>query len=391
MDKLKVLFSFALVRAFRFFRKIPYSQNRELLIVKVDGIGDYILFRNFIEVIKKSKKYRDHKITLVGNSLWKDLATHFDKEVVDHFIWIDRHKFSRSFSYCFKSLWSLSKKSYTVSINGAISREFLLGDLLIGSVYSKKKICAKSHINPNLSWLMDQVGGHFYNQTVRIPKSCKFEFYKNKHYIGQIIGEQISQKKPLFSLKQAGEFPHRAPYAVLSIGAGSKKRQWPISYFAQVAEYLHTVKKLRIFICGGLQDRESALEFSKHFSHVYENLVGKESLCQFVETLGGAEVLVSNESMAPHLAVALEVPQIITISNGNHLGRFIPYPNEIYKHYHPVFHPGVSLEEQSAESLQRQFEFESPLDICEIKPEQVIASLKVLFSSRTLRVSSLSQ
>ncbi len=51
--------------------KIPPSNS--LLIVRLDAIGDYILFRNFLKVIRNSEKFNNYTITLCGNTLWKDI------------------------------------------------------------------------------------------------------------------------------------------------------------------------------------------------------------------------------------------------------------------------------------------------------------------------------
>jgi hypothetical protein len=43
------------------------TSNKNLLLIKTDVIGDYILFRNFISEIRKKTKYQNANITLVGN------------------------------------------------------------------------------------------------------------------------------------------------------------------------------------------------------------------------------------------------------------------------------------------------------------------------------------
>lgn len=53
------------------------------------AIGDYILFRNFIKVIKESERYKNYSFTLLGNKIWKDIAEEYDNEYIDKFIWID--------------------------------------------------------------------------------------------------------------------------------------------------------------------------------------------------------------------------------------------------------------------------------------------------------------
>ena len=65
----------------------PYS--RRILLVRLDGIGDYILFRNFIQSCKESRKFRGMKIDLLGNIRWKELSEVLDARCVDRFYWIN--------------------------------------------------------------------------------------------------------------------------------------------------------------------------------------------------------------------------------------------------------------------------------------------------------------
>ena len=47
-------------------RLIPNKKRgKQLLVIKMDEIGDYILFRNLIPYFKKSEKYKNHKKSFV--------------------------------------------------------------------------------------------------------------------------------------------------------------------------------------------------------------------------------------------------------------------------------------------------------------------------------------
>ncbi len=82
-----------IVKAHNLFRYLIYlildliiSQQKQtkspntLLLIKLDSIGDYILFRNFLSFIRKNHKFSNHRITLIGNIIWKDLSETFDNE-----------------------------------------------------------------------------------------------------------------------------------------------------------------------------------------------------------------------------------------------------------------------------------------------------------------------
>ena len=97
---------------------------KSLLLIRLDAIGDYILFRNYVEILKKSEKYKDYSITLLGNSVWKDLTKELDSEFVDKFIWLDRNRFSKDLFYRYKKLKEIVSSGYEVLVGSTFSRTF---------------------------------------------------------------------------------------------------------------------------------------------------------------------------------------------------------------------------------------------------------------------------
>src|ERR1700744_3387262 len=69
---------------FKFLAAFRRSKKR-LLIIKTDAIGDFILFRNFIEIVKRSEKYGDYEIDLLANDLCRDIALTYDASFISEF------------------------------------------------------------------------------------------------------------------------------------------------------------------------------------------------------------------------------------------------------------------------------------------------------------------
>ena len=91
ISKLKTLIKFIIYYIINLLVKPSKDINKNtLLFIRLDAIGDYVMFRNFIEILKKSDKYKNYNITLVGNSAWKNLSEELDKEYMDKFIWISK-------------------------------------------------------------------------------------------------------------------------------------------------------------------------------------------------------------------------------------------------------------------------------------------------------------
>lgn len=76
-----------------------YKNYDTVLIFRLDNIGDYVLFRNFLPLIKKSPKYVDKKIILIGNQCWTSLSLTYDSSYFDDAIFIDCKRFHRNIAY----------------------------------------------------------------------------------------------------------------------------------------------------------------------------------------------------------------------------------------------------------------------------------------------------
>lgn len=347
-----------------------------LLLVRTDTIGDYVLFRNFIEIIKKNKKYKNHRITLFGNIAWKELAIEFDDQFIDEFIWIDIRKFEKNLPYRFKKLSLVSSRGYEVLINPIFSRDFYTSDTVAKLVSANKKVAHIGDLS-NLSISQKQISDRFYTDLVPVNNISMFEFYRNKDFFEYFLGETLVINKP--TIRPAFrtlniELPDN--FTVLFVGASSTVRRWSASNFAKVAEHLKQACGQEIVLCGGPSDRGTAHEFSRYFPDDHLDLVGKTSMTELLSIIDHATLLISNETVAPHLAVALGGVQSIVISNGNHYGRFTPYPLAITDLYYGIYHPDTTINPNTYANSSNSYGGRSYLNINDIDVKEVISKIK---------------
>ena len=89
---------------FLFLRNEDNSDKNNVLIVRLDSIGDYILFRNYLIELRKAKEFESASLTLCGNLKWKQLGIELDGDTINKFIWIDIKKFYNNVFYRFRKL-----------------------------------------------------------------------------------------------------------------------------------------------------------------------------------------------------------------------------------------------------------------------------------------------
>ena len=129
-------------------------------------------------------------------------------------------------------------------------------------------------------------------------------------------------------------------------------------------------------LCGALSDKEDVNKFAKYFQDDYTDLVGQTSLIELLHVIYNGNIMISNDTCAPHFAIALEMMNIFVIYNGNHFGRFTPYPKKISGNYHVIYHPKIEKNLDDYKTLSNSYGFGSNLNINEIHAESVIKKIK---------------
>ena len=373
ISKLKTLIKLIIY----YFINLSVNSSKEikpksLLLIRLDAIGDYVLFRNFIELLKKSEKYKEYSITLLGNSAWKSLSQELDSEFVDDFIWLDRNKFNKDFIYRYKKLKEIVANGYEVVLSPMYSREFFVGDNIVKIINAKEKIGSIGDLSNIRKW-QKNIGDKYYDILVPAQDELMFEFDRNKEFFENILDEKLDIKKPHIDLKLK-TLPFELPekYAILFISASASFRKWNIERFAKIGEYLKEKHGYEIVLCGAPSDAEDALKFKEYFYGSCIDLVGKTSLIELLHVIYNGNLMIANETSAPHFAVALEMTNVFVIYNGNHYGRFTPYPKEVSENYHVIYHPEIEKDLDDYKKLSNSYGFGSSLNINDITKEMVI-------------------
>ena len=347
---------------------------KTVLLIRIDGIGDYILFRNFIEFIKNSQIYKNSKLTFLGNSIFKELVENFENSFIDECIWINRNKFYTNFFYRFKMVKLISEKSYETIINPIYSRDFFWVDVIVWLTNSNLKIGSEGNTGNETIW-QKKISDQFYTKLIPCRKDIIFEFERNREFVQQLLLQKVSISKPTYNISNKDiPYLNLSNYIVLFIGGGFSFRRWSIENFVNVALYLNSKYSLNIVLCGGKEDISNANIFQNQYSLKFTNLVGKISFCDFMQVLRKSKLLISNETSAPHLAMSLNVTTVV-IYNGNHFGRFTPYPQNMDNKYHLVCHPEIEKDKKDYMEKSNSYKFSSKLNINDITPSLVIAKL----------------
>ncbi len=349
-----------------------YVKEKTLLLVRLDAIGDYVLFRNFIKVLKESERFRTYRFTLCGNVVWRDLSENYDKDYIDDFIWVDRAKFySKHLLYRFRTLRHVGARGFETAIHSVYSRDFFWGDAIVRASQARERIGSAGDLGNMVRW-QKNCSDRYYTKLIASSRINMFEFSRNKEFIQNLLGTAIDMAKPYVAVRpgKTEHFSGSAP-VVLFPGAGKEFRRWSAKNFAEIADYLDGKYKGPILIAGGSNDRplaERIISLAK--SKRLKDVTGQFSLSDLLDVLSKSSLLISNETGAVHLAVLAGI-KVLCISNGNHFGRFNPYPEEISDKVLYIYPKPIMDKLPDFDCLKEQYRFASPLNINDIGVQDV--------------------
>lgn len=355
--------------------------RKKLIIVKLDQIGDYVLFRNFLAVLKDSPEYRHYELTLLGNKECRDLAESLDKNVVDRFLWLDKQRYAK-WKFCRKRFHAkLKGLHFDVLVSPLFSRENCWTEPVVQAISADEKIGSVGDLT-NITAAHRFIANDNYTRLIPARKGVVFEFLRNKEFFEHLLGCAIDIKGPRIIISPSTR-PIQDRYAVLFPGATGKYRRWAEERFAETAGYLYQRHGLKSVICGSDRDRALGRRIVKPATskHVID-LSGKTALGELPVIFHGAHLLITNDTSAHHIAAAVGT-RTICLSNGNTFGRFVPYPPEISEAITYAYPSEIEQNLHSFDDLVEKYGYASRLDMNLVSVDRVKSLIDECLRSRS--------
>lgn len=303
---------------FRLFAKFRRSGKR-LLIIKTDAIGDYILFRNFLEVLKISQIYKDYRIDLLGNVLWQDVSLKYDSPYISNFIFIKAESLYESPLQTLKTGWKLFRNNYEIVLQPTFSRT-LITDGLAALTAAKCAIGFESNTE-RIPLKYKQKTDKFYTRLLALPPDIYFEFNRSKYFIESVIGKSIALNSTSIGPEETDKNG-----IIIFPGAGVVKREWKKENLLALIKLLQQYSAQSIYLAGSKAEILAGEYLEANLpSQSVINIIGKSSLPELIGMIANASLVIANDTSAIHIAVAAKTKSVC-ILGGGHFERFLPYP-----------------------------------------------------------------
>lgn len=310
------------------------NQKKKLLVIKLEGLGDFIIF--LPSLINYKKIFPDHTLTLlVDSTINYQIAKRYEGEIIDSIILLDSKKFSKNIFFRFTFAKLLYTSNFDITINPIYYRR-KISDFLVRITASKMRIgfagyeIEKRKKNFNTSKI--------YTDIISVPPSITNEFYRHKHLVETLYSHSVENYHPIFPMQESdrvaattllgtlGLSPHK--YVAIFPGAGRAVSKWPPENFAKIIDYLQD-KNIATVICGSAMEKLIAEKILDNVTPVYKskiiNLTGNTDIFTTAGIIQLSQLYVGNDSGPTHLAEAVGATIICPLGLG-HFREF--YPSE---------------------------------------------------------------
>jgi ADP-heptose:LPS heptosyltransferase len=304
-------------------RIFPARRQRVALIIRLDAVGDFFIWMQSgaAELCEYGRRL-GLKNVLVANSSWAEFARTLN--IWDAVLEVDTARFSRIGWYRFKCLRQIRAFGATVSIQPRAARSFQLDDEIVRVAGADRRIGSEA-TDLNTGRALRRLGDSFYTQLVPVNRDRReHETVRNCDFTRAIAG--VVPKPYMFSQQDKAVRP-----GVIAVvpGAGWTGRNWPVANYAKLAAYiLQTYPEMTIELLGSASDRHLGEEILLSVGRGIVDKIGKTTLIEYIDHLATAELVITNDSSAYHIAKALG-RNVLCFLGGGHYGWFAPYPDDV--------------------------------------------------------------
>jgi len=303
------------------------TQPHKVLIVKTDGIGDFVIFSGVLPYYRKL--YPNSHISIIVRECSIELAEacpYIDEFIVNH-----RNSMVYDQNYATEFIKRIQAMKFDVAICPIYSRDKVTDFIMINSEAREKIASAGNDSNMPLEQI--QANNPYFTSIIPAKVGIMPETERNKEFfegLGVVINQPyettvwMEQENRDFADGLLKKLNIENPIVICPF-AQHQMRDWPVHKWVQLISHC---RDYPVLICGSQQNSQTTENIIKATEHPRaHNLCGKTSLRQLAALLERANLCIGVESAPVHIAAAVDCPHVVIIGGG-HFGRFMPYSSK---------------------------------------------------------------
>ena len=385
------------------FDRLGYREEipigvENILIVRLDAIGDMIVTSGFIREVRAN--FPNARITLVVSPLVYPIVE-LCPYVNEVFVF-DIDKFNENLAlmlehiavFCKENLW---RKHFSIAFSpqwGSYSLYTLMLCWLSGA-RERVGFSTQPYLSwdPNISEEKATYDNFLLTRNIITPRSAVADIEKH-FYILEAVGLKVNQTHMelwfgaadvLQACMLLKDISSTSKKVLLGLGASEANRKYPVEKYLVALRKL-AKKNLVFVIVGGKSELDDANFIEQNLPQgKVLNLVGKTTLRETEAIISQMDFYIGNDSGVMHMAAAAQVPVLVLYREAADKEDYLPGAWSEYQRFPPwqtqsvILRPDHQLEECAKKPLIYGWcHADKPHCITQITPQEIIAGFEVL-------------
>jgi ADP-heptose:LPS heptosyltransferase len=335
----------------------PWNAIRNLLVLRLDNIGDVLMTSPTLQAIKQNLP--NAKLTLMASpagSLTAPLLPWVDEVLPYRTLWQDLGRLDFDPTREWQLIETLRDRQFDAAI---ILTSFSQ------SPHPPALICALAGIPLRLGESKEADLGTLTHPVSPAPDEIH-QVDRNLRLI-EAVGFQVRDRRLTLQVPPLA-LPIPQPYLLLTPWTSCQSRNYAPDRFAQAAHHLSEIIGCKVVVTGVEKDRDRAHLVLDVLGEGAIDLVGKTSLTDLVALVANAKLVLTNNTSTMHIADATQTPNVVLFAG-----------TELECQWRPRFSRSRLLRRPTVCSPCYAFQCPHDLQCLDISPEAVVAAgLEVL-------------
>lgn len=294
----------------------------KLAIVAAHGLGDLVLLQGILDELLRPYRRAGWHITLVCLTRALDYAeTYIGTDAV---VAVDRIGMRRNLPARLRVINYLARAGFAAAIQPNYNRELIIEDALMRATRAAERTGSRG-TSKFISARQRRIGDRWYTRLVPTSERLMHDLERNAEFVRNLSGATVGIVRPRIAPPAHAPTVVKSPYLLFAVGASSPLKMWPMHNFIWLARALAERGAPKPVFCAGLADWVDKIALEQLAPAEAIDLLGRTTLTELIALISQAQLVVTNDSGAVHLAAALAVP-VVCIAGGGIVGRYVPYP-----------------------------------------------------------------
>lgn len=330
LQQIRILFYFFDSFILLWIRKPSYKtgKKKKVMITFPFALGDAVIFLSSLPHMEEIFDPESTEVTIACQKEYQELFADYFEKVLP----LDCRSSSVSPFGRIRMLKQIRKESYDVAIDPIGCEECSPNVFFMNAISARKKIGVFSVTDKKVQcpeWIRKRA------YTEILPNRIK-NLHKVKYYTRfweQYSGKTFAPKLEPFPYTYADVPEH---YFIVFPSASLEVKQWSIEKYAMIACRIYEKTGWPLIVCGTEYDRTAVDEMLRRLPEELPvvDYVGKTSIKEFIGLIGQAELVLTNDTSAYHIAV-VQKRKTCVVTGGYVYDTFIHYECEEYGYPQP--------------------------------------------------------